>query len=56
MFHLASHHVGFRRPRFGLTEVLLIAGIIAFGGFTLVGEGGQAVETLLAGVKDVLRG
>jgi hypothetical protein len=56
MFHAATHHNGLRRPRFGITEVLLIVGILAFGGFTLVDEGRQTLETLLAGVEDVVRG
>jgi hypothetical protein len=47
---------GIRRPRFGLTEVLLIAAILAFGAFTLVNEGHHSLGTLLAGFEDVVRG
>lgn len=49
-------HKAFRRPRFGLTEVLLIAAILAFGAFTLVNDGHQNLGSLLSGVQDVVRG
>jgi len=52
----AHHHDGLPRPRLGLTEVLLIAGILAFGAFTLVNEGQHGLRTLLAGVEHVVRG
>ena len=44
------------RRRFGLTEVLLVAGILAFSAFTLVNDGRQTVGTLLSGFEDALRG
>ena len=56
MSNMAHHHDGFRRPRFGLTEVLLIAGILAFGAFALINEGRHSLGTLLAGFEDVIRG
>lgn len=43
MFSPATHHSHPRR-RFGLTEVLLIAGILVFGTFTFVGDGRHAFE------------
>ena len=55
MFNPAHHH-SLTRRRFGLTEVLLIAGILVFGGFTLVSDGRQTLGTLLAGVERVLGG
>jgi hypothetical protein len=45
-----------RRPRLGLTEVLLVAAILAFGAFTLINEGGQSLSTVLAGFEQVIRG
>jgi hypothetical protein len=56
MLSPAQNHRSFRRPRFGFTEVLLVAGILVFGGFTLVSESGQNFGTLLAGLEHVLRG
>jgi len=56
MLNTANHQDGLRRPRFGLTEVLLIAGILAFGAFALVHEGRHSVGTLLAGFEDVVGG
>lgn len=44
------------RRRFGFTEVVLIVGILVFGGFTLVNEGRQTVDGLLSGVEHALRG
>ncbi len=55
MFSPAHHHIASRR-RFGLTEVLLIAGILVCGGVTLLSNGGQAFGTLLSGVERVLGG
>jgi hypothetical protein len=55
MFDQAAHHTPSRR-RFGLTEVLLIVGILAFGAFTLVNEGRQTFDTLRTGVADVIGG
>ena len=52
----AHDHKAFHRPRFGLTEVLLIAAILAFGAFALINEGQQGLHTLLTGVEDVVRG
>jgi len=54
MFDQAAHHTPSRR--FGLTEVLLIVGILAFGAFTLVNEGRQTFDTLRMGVADVIGG
>jgi hypothetical protein len=45
MLSPATHHHPTRR-RFGLTEVMLIAGILAFGALTLFGEGGQTLSAL----------
>ena len=52
----AHHHKASHRPRLGLTELLLIAGILALGVFTLVNEGQHGLHTLLTGVQDVVRG
>ena len=54
MFNPATHNL--RRRRFGLTEVLLIAGFLVFGGFTLVNDGRETVGSLLSGFDDVLGG
>jgi hypothetical protein len=56
MLNPTGHHDGIRRPRLGLTEVLLIAAILAFGAFALVNEGRHSLGTLLAGFEDVVRG
>jgi hypothetical protein len=56
MLSPAHNDKALRRPRFGLTEVLLIAGILAFGAFALINEGQQGLHTLLSGVEDVVRG
>ena len=56
MLNTTHHHDGIRRPRLGLTEVLLIAGILALGAFTLVNEGRHSLGTLLAGFEDAIRG
>jgi hypothetical protein len=50
-----THHQRSRR-RFGLTEVLLIVGILVFGGFALVNDGRDTVGALLSGVEHVLGG
>ena len=55
MFSTVPHQAGHRR-RFGLTEVLLVVGILAFGGFTLVNEGHQTFGSLLSGVGRVIGG
>ena len=52
----AHDHKAFRHPRFGLTEILLIAGILAFGAFTLINEGQHGRHVLLTGVQNVVRG
>lgn len=56
MFGTVTDHGSIRRRRFGLTEVLLIAGILAFSAFTLVNDGRQTVGTLLSGFEEALRG
>jgi hypothetical protein len=56
MFNPATDHSGQHRPRFGLTEVLLIAGILVFSAFTLVNDGRQSLDTLLSGFEDVIGG
>ena len=55
MFNPATHDNGYRR-RFGLTEILLIVGILACGAFALVNDGPQTFSTLLSGFEDVVRG
>lgn len=44
------------RRRFGLTEVLLVAAILAFGGFTLINDGQQTVGTLIDGMHEIIGG
>lgn len=56
MFNMVTDHKGYHRRRFGLTEVLLVAGILAFSAFTLVNDGRQTFGTLLSGFEDALRG
>ena len=56
MFIMVTDHKVTNRRRFGLTEVLLVAGILAFSAFTLVNDGRQTVGTLLSGFEDALRG
>jgi hypothetical protein len=56
MFGTAADQRTYRRRRFGLTELLLVAGILAFSAFTLVNDGRQTVGSLLAGFEDALRG
>jgi hypothetical protein len=55
MLSPATHRSPSRR-RFGLTEVLLIAGILAFGALTLVNDGRQTFGGLLSGFDEVLGG
>jgi hypothetical protein len=43
-----------RTSRFGLGEVLLVAGILAFGGFVLLLEGRLTVESLQAGLDAIV--
>ena len=45
MLSPATHHHHSRR-RFGLTEVLLIAGILVFGALMLFGDGGHMLSGL----------
>jgi hypothetical protein len=56
MVNPTGHHNGIRRSRFGLTEVLLIAAILAFGAFAMINEGHLSLGTLLAGFEEVIRG
>lgn len=56
MMHSATNPVTHPRRRFGLTEVLLIVAILAFGAFSLVNDGRTTLGTLFAGFEDVLRG
>ena len=56
MFGTVTDHKAYRRRRFGLTELLLVAGILAFSAFTLVNDGRQTVGSLLSGFEDALRG
>jgi hypothetical protein len=55
MFNSAPQHSPSRR-RFGLTELLLIAGILAFAAFTLVNDGHETFGTLLSGFGKVIGG
>jgi hypothetical protein len=55
MFNLSTHESGYRR-RFGLTEILLVAGILCFGAFALISDGHQTFSTLLSGFEDAFRG
>lgn len=55
MLKMTHHHGSYRRPSFGVTEVLLIAGILAFGAFALVSQGGDGIGSLFAGVEDLPR-
>lgn len=54
MFQSAPDDTTRSRRRFGLAEALLVVGILAFGGFTLVADGRQTVEGLLSGLHDTL--
>ena len=54
MFHPAPDETRATRRRFGLTEALLIAAILAFGGFTLVSDGRLSMGSLIAGVDETL--
>ena len=56
MFGTATDHRTHRHRRFGLTEVLLVVGILAFSAFTLVNDGRQTLGSLLSGFEDALRG
>ena len=56
MFGTVTDHRSTRRRRFGLTEVLLIAGILAFSAFALVNDGRHTFGSLLSGFEDALRG
>ncbi|MBL8597992.1 MAG: hypothetical protein J0I48_13610 [Devosia sp.] len=56
MFNSATDTSDHRRRRFGMTEVLLIAGILAFSAFTLVNDGRQTLGTLLSGFEDAIGG
>ena len=42
------------RRRFGIVEALLVAAILAFGGFVLVSDGRQSVASLLAGFDETI--
>ena len=50
MLSPAAHHHHARR-RFGLTEVLLIAGILVFGAVTLFSSGDRPISALLFGTQ-----
>jgi hypothetical protein len=50
------HHSTHPRRRFGLTEVLLIAGIVVFGGLALVNDGRLSFGPAFAGVENVRGG
>ena len=56
MFGTATDNRTYRRRRFGLTEVLLVAGILVFSAFTLVNDGRQTFGSLLSGFEEALRG
>jgi hypothetical protein len=43
-----------RARRFGLTEVLLIAGILAFGGFVLLSDGRMTAASFLSGFDQIV--
>ena len=51
MLSPATHHSPSRR-RFGLTEILLIAGILVFGAFTFAGDDRHNFGSLLSGYED----
>lgn len=51
MLSPATHHIHSRR-RFGLTEVLLIAGILVIGAMTLLGDGNHAFESRLPAIEN----
>jgi hypothetical protein len=44
-----------RTTRFGLGEVLLVAGILVFGGFVLLLDGRLTPEGLQAGLDAIIR-
>jgi hypothetical protein len=54
MFSRAEHPRPARSRRFGLTEALLIAAILAFGGFALVSDGRLTPTDLLAGFDETI--
>jgi hypothetical protein len=56
MFDPATQDNGHHRRRFGLTEVLLVAAILAFSAFTLVNDGRETLGTLMSGFQDVIGG
>ena len=51
-----AQHQNHPRRRFGITEVLLIAGILVFGGFALVNDGRANLGSLLPGIENVRGG
>jgi hypothetical protein len=56
MFNTFSDENLHQRRRFGFTEVLLVAAILALGVFTLIDDGRLSLGTLLSGVGQVLGG
>lgn len=40
--------------RFGIVEALVVAAILAFGGFVLVSDGRQSLTSLLAGFDETI--
>ncbi len=49
-----AHEERATKRRFGLAEALLVVGILVFGGFTLVADGRQSFESIVAGLNDAL--
>lgn len=54
MFHPVTDDTPKRR-RFGIMEVVLVAAILAFGGFTLLADGRLSLDNMLEGVSDTLQ-
>jgi hypothetical protein len=42
------------RRRFGVTEALLVAGILAFGGFALLSDGRMTPASFLSGFDQII--
>lgn len=50
-----THH-GPSRRRFGLTELMLVAGILVFGAYALLNDGHETFGTLVSGLEKVIGG
>jgi len=53
MFETAPNEESPRR-RFGLTEAVVVVAILLFGGFALVSDGRQSVDSVLAGYAEAV--